>query len=338
MECSADQEIPTSISILKNKEIIKMTQEILTIRNYEKGDEEAQAEIFNTVIVEMIPEPELITTEKVRKRHEDSNFNPKQVQYLVNQDQKIVGYTECRIQGGFHGIFYPMILKEYRSKETLDRLFKAIYEFAKEDCKQNPGVIESHYSYDFKKAHEYFKNQKIAKVVEIRDAREMRLPINENNYEISSDYKSKPLTKDDFSKLVTYRKSKGSIVGEEFTLENLTERFDNGEMSSEDSFLIYWKGDLKGYIHIGKNSPADRGQEDTTVYGHFSGMILDLDFPDGLSLRKAMIIGAKDYFDKYNVKEVIATIELTNPVIENYKKLGFKISEEQGGKNWVYEQ
>ncbi len=158
-------------------------------------DEEAQAEIFNTVIVEMIPEPELIKAEKVRKRHEDPNFNPKQVQYLVKEDQKIVGYTECRINSGFHGIFYPMILKEYRSKETLDQLFKIIYEFAKEDCKQNPGTIESHYSYDFKKAHKYFKSQNIAKVVDTRDAREMRLPTNEMDYDLSSDYESKPLTK-----------------------------------------------------------------------------------------------------------------------------------------------
>ncbi len=314
-----------------------MTQEVLAIRNYEKGDEEAQAEIFNTVIVEMIPEPVLIKAEKVKKRHEDPNFNPKQVQYLVNENQKIIGYTECRINGGFHGIFYPMILKEYRSKETLDQLFKAIYEFAKEDCKQNPGTIESHYSYDFKKAHEYFKNQKIANVVDTRDAREMCLPINEMDYELSADYVSKPLTKDDFEVLVNYRKSKESIVGEEVTLERLTERFDSGEMSTEDSFLIYYKGDLKAYIHVGKYSPADRGQEDTTVYGNFEGMILDLDFPDGLNMRKAMIKATREYFEKYNAKEVVTSIELNNPAIEYYKNLGFKVSEEQGAKFWVYE-
>ena len=314
-----------------------MTQEGLIIRNYEKGDEEAQAEIFNTVIVEMIPEPELIKAEKVQKRHEDSNFNPKQVQYLVNEDQKIVGYTECRINGGFHGIFYPMILKEYRSKETLDKLFNSIYQFAKEDCKQNPGTIESHYSYDFKKAHEYFKSQNIAKVVDTRDAREMRLPTNEMDYDLSSDYESKPLTRDDFSTLVTYRKSKESIVGEEVTRERLTERFDNEEMSSEDSFLIYWKGDLKGYIHVGKYSPADRGQVDTTIYGNFEGMILDSEFPDGLNLRKAMIKATKEYFEKSNAKEIVTSIELNNPAIEFYKKLGFIVSEEQGAKFWIYE-
>jgi ribosomal protein S18 acetylase RimI-like enzyme len=314
-----------------------MTQEVLTIRNYEKGDEEAQAEIFNKVIVEMIPDPVLIDSEKVRKRHEEPNFNPKQVQYLVNENQKIVGYTECRINGGFHGIFYPMILKEYRSKETLDRLFKTIYDFAKEDSKQNPGSIESHYSYDFKKAHEYFKNQKIAKVVETRHAREMRLSISKMDYELSADYESKPLTKDKFAALVNYRKSKKSIVGEEITLERLTERFDSGEMSTEDSFLIYYKGDLKAYIRVGKYSPADRGQEDTTVYGNFEGMILDSDFQDGVNLRKAMIKAAKEYFEKYNAKEVIASIELNNPAIEYYKKLGFKISDEQGAKFWIYE-
>ncbi len=314
-----------------------MVQESLTIRNYEKGDETAQAEIFNTVIVEMIPEPVLITAEKVQKRHEDPNFNPKQVQYLVDQEQKIVGYTECRINGGFHGIFYPLILKEYRSKETVDRLFKAIYEFAKEDCKKNPGTIESHYAFDFKKAHEYFKNQKIAKVTEVQDAREMRLAINEIDYQLSPEFEIKPLTKEDFSALATYRKSKESIVGEEVTVENLTERFDNGEMSSEDSFLVYWKGELKGYIHAGKYSPAERGQEDTTVYGNFEGMILDLEFPDGLSLRKAMIQGTKEYFNKHNAKEVTTSIVLTNPAIKYYKKLGFKISEEQGAKFWIYE-
>jgi hypothetical protein len=315
-----------------------MTQEGLTIRSYEKGDEEAQVEIFNTVIKEMIPKPELITVEKVQNRHEDPNFNPQQVQYLVNQDEKIVGYTECRIHGGFHGIFYPLILEEYRSEETLDRLFKSIYEFAKEDSKNNPGVIESHYAYDFKKAHEYFKNQKIAKVVEVRDAREMRLPINEIDNDLPSEFKIKPLTKDDFSTLVTYRKSKESIVGEEITEEILKERFDKEEMSSEDSFLIYWKGDLKGYVHVGKYSPADSGQEDTTVYGNFQGMILDRDFPEGVNLRKAMTTASKEYFNKHQAKELVASIELTNPAVEFYKKLGFKISEDQGAKHWVYEQ
>ena len=292
-----------------------MTQEDLTIRNYEKGDEEAQAEIFNKVIVEMIPEPVLIDAEKVRKRHEEPNFNPDQVQYLVNQDNKIVGYTECRINGGFHGIFYPMILKEYRSEENLNKLFNTIFEFAKEDCKENPGTIESHYAYDFKKAHEYFKTQKIAKVAETRHAREMRLSVDDMNYELSSDFEIKPLTKEDFSTLVDYRKSKESIVGEEFTIETLTERFNNGEMSSEDSFLVYWKGDLKGYIHVGKDSPTDGEQEDTNVNGSFRGMILDSDFQDGLNLRKAMIKGTKQYFEGVNAKEVVTSILLDNPAI-----------------------
>ncbi|MFX0184805.1 MAG: GNAT family N-acetyltransferase [Candidatus Hodarchaeota archaeon] len=175
-------------------------------------------------------------------------------------------------------------------------------------------------------------------MVEVLDAREIRLPINEIDYEISSDFEIKPLTKDDFSTLVAYRKSKESIVGEEITVENLTERFDNGEMSSEDSFLVYWKGDLKGYIHVGTYSPADRGQEDTSVYGNFEGMIVDREFPNGVSLRKAMVQGAKDYFNNHNAKEMVGSIVLNNPALEFYKKLGFNISEEQGAKHWIYEQ
>ena len=70
-----------------------MTQESLTIRNYEKGDDVTQANIFNTVIVDMIPDPVLINAEKVQKRHEEAGFNPEQVKYLVNSENKIVGYT-----------------------------------------------------------------------------------------------------------------------------------------------------------------------------------------------------------------------------------------------------
>ena len=83
------------------------------VRDYEKGDEEAQANIYNTVIVEMNPEAVLIKPEKVQKRHEEPDFKPEQVKYLVNkEDGKIVGYTECRVHHGFHGVFYPLILKE----------------------------------------------------------------------------------------------------------------------------------------------------------------------------------------------------------------------------------
>ncbi|MHA2107884.1 MAG: hypothetical protein ACXABU_12400 [Candidatus Hodarchaeales archaeon] len=126
----------------------------------------------------------------------------------------------------------------------------------------------------------------------------------------------------------------------EHVVENQRIKLKNGypRELAEDSFLIYWKGDLKAYIHVGKYSPADRGQEDTTVYGNFEGMILDSDFPDGLNLRKAMIKVTKVYFEKYNAKEVITSIELNNPAIEFYKKLGFKVSEEQGAKFWFYEQ
>jgi len=310
-----------------------MIQETLTIRNYEKGDEESQADIFNTVIGEMIPDPVLITAEKVQKRHKEPNFKPEQVKYLVTPDNKIVGYTECRVHGGFHGIFYPLILKEYRSKESLDRLFKAIYEFAREDCKQNPGTIESHYSFDFKTANEYFKEQLIAKITEEREAREMYLPISELAFELSSDFEIKALTRNDFDSLLAYRNSKETIVGEELTFKILNERFESGEMSSGNSFLIYWKGNLVGYVRAEVPESSDSSTE-----GHLGGMILDREFPDGVNLRKAMLKATKSFFDKQKAEKLVATIELHNPAVKYYKEIGFKLSETRGAKHFVYEQ
>jgi hypothetical protein len=315
-----------------------MIQESLNIRDYEKGDESSHSEIFNKVIGEMVPNPVPITPEKVRKRHEEPDFNPKQVKYLLNSKNEIVGYTECRIHSGFHGIFYPMILKEYRSKDTLNQLFKAIFDFAKEDCKKNPGTIESHYAFDFAPAHEYFKSQSIAKIKDINEVHEMRLSVKELGYDIPIDYEIKPLTQDDFQTLLEYRKSKETIVGEDVTLERLEENFKSGEMTPEDSFLIYYQGELSGYIHHGKSSPADSGQEDTAVYGELRGMILDTEFTDGLNLRKTMLRSGKDYFDKHKAVEIVAHIDPTNPILKFYQKIGFIVNEKQGAKHYIYEQ
>jgi ribosomal protein S18 acetylase RimI-like enzyme len=316
-------------------EVNKMVQEKLTIRSYEKGDEKAQAEIFNTVIVEMIPDPVLITAEKVRKRHEEPEFNPEQVKYLVTPDNKIVGYTECRIHGGFHGIFYPVILKEYRSKENLDRLFKAIYEFAKEDIKKNPGTIESHYSMDFQTANEYFKTQTIAKIIEEKNAYEMGLPVTELAFDLPPEFETKPLTKADFENLITFRQSKETIVGNEFTMENLVDQFESGEMSSENSFLVYWKGVLAGYV---RGTIPEREQNESPTQAHLGGMILDREFMDGVNLRKAMLKATKSYFDKQKAERLVASIEEDNPAIKFYQEIGFQIDKTRGSKHYTYEQ
>ena len=312
-----------------------MIQEELTIRSYEKGDEKFQAEIFNKVIVEMIPDPVLITAEKVRKRHEEPEFNPEQVKYLVTQDNKIIGYTECRIHGGFHGIFYPVILKEYRSKENLDKLFKAIYKFAKKDLKKNPGTIETHYSTDFNSANEYFRNQTIAKIIEEKNAVQMSLAVKDLAFDLPAEFEIKPLTKEDFENLISFRESKETIVGSEFTMESLIDQFESGEMSSENSFLIYWKGALAGYV---QGSMPDREQTESPINAHLGGMILDTEFSDGVNLRKAMLKATKSYFDKQKADQLVATILEDNPVLKFYKEIGFQVDKTRGSKHYTYEQ
>ncbi|MHA2295507.1 MAG: hypothetical protein ACXAEU_16965 [Candidatus Hodarchaeales archaeon] len=311
-----------------------MIKNDLKLRSYEKGDEKAQADIFNKVIVEMDPETVLIKPEKVRKRHQEPNFNPEQVKYLVNQDGKIVGYTECRVSDGFHGIFYPLILKEYRSKETLDQLFSAIYDFAKNN---NPQTIESHYVYNLNYAHEYFKKQSIAKIVETREVKDMSIDIDEISTDVPG-YEVKPLTREDFPSLIAFRQSKKSIVGDELTVEILKDRFEKGEMSPENSFLIYKDGKLVGYVRVDKYSPADNGEEDTSVYGTLNGMILDMEFSDGINLRKAMLKAAQGYYKKHDAKKLRSGILASSPSVEIYKQIGFEISDNQGSFHYVYEK
>ena len=199
---------------------------------------------------------------------------------------------------------------------------------------KNPGTVESHYSFDFKSANEYFKEQKVTKIIDERNAYEMGMSIADFDFKIPSDFDIKPLTKTEFESLIAFRKSKESIVGEEFSMEILVDRFKSGEMSPENSFLIFWKGELAGYV---RGTVPDDEQRESPRRAHLGGMILDREFPDGIALRKAMLKATKAYFDQHEIERLSASIQEDNPAKEYYEKIGFQIDKTRGSKHFTYE-
>ncbi|UCG02650.1 MAG: hypothetical protein JSW11_01400 [Candidatus Heimdallarchaeota archaeon] len=86
-------------------------------------------------------------------------------------------------------------------------------------------------------------------------------------------------------------------------------------MSSEDSFLVYWKGALAGYV---RGTMPEREQNESPIQAYLGGMILDREFTDGVNLRKAMLKATKSYFDKQKAERLVATIVEDNPAIKFY--------------------
>ncbi len=141
--------------------VVKMQLEDYFIRNYEPGFEEDQVRIFNDRINDLNPNAQKITIDKVIKRCQGKNFNPKQIKFLLNKNNDIIGYVEVRILDSVHLIFYPLILKPYDKTEVIDYLFKSIYNYS---VSLRPNTIMGVYNFNFHSVHDYFETQKVAKI------------------------------------------------------------------------------------------------------------------------------------------------------------------------------
>ncbi|MHA2363598.1 MAG: hypothetical protein ACXAC7_06545 [Candidatus Hodarchaeales archaeon] len=305
----------------------------LSIRNYENGDETAQAKIFNTVIVEMDPETPLIESSKVKKRHEAPEFKPEQVKYLLNSDKEIVGYVECRIFNRLHNLFFPLILKDYRSEETLNMLFREIYDFAKNN---DPTAIEAHYSHNLDQAHDFFKNQPIVKVTETREVNSYSIPIEKLGVIKIPDYELKPFTPNEIETLIEFQKNE-KVLGGNDTVDALKENFKNGNYSQEQSFLVYRKDKLLAFHSVRiYPGPEDENPRNIDPYGSLNGYSIDSEHEDGVNLRKAMISSCYKHLKKNNIGKFQVPCGKTSAALPVLKDMGFELTGE-GQFHYVFE-
>ncbi|MFW9994965.1 MAG: hypothetical protein ACFFD4_23185 [Candidatus Odinarchaeota archaeon] len=295
----------------------------LMIRDYIQGDEEDQVVIFNTVMKELDPDTPLITPEKVRIRLNHPEFDPSQVKYLVTSEGKTVGYTECRVFANLYLLFYPLILKEYRTQENLDRLFLEIYRFAQH---KNATIIEAHYSHRITAAHKYFAQQS---VVDMKGKREtIGLRSNVDDLVITEeDFTARAFLIKDIESFIEFIESIDHLIGPKLSNKGVRQLFNNGEFSPEKTFLIEKNNRIRGLasyeIYPSENHlKLLKSKMAQIVYLRF--LIIGRNDPAVFSIFKSMLVPGINYAKQNNVKELQIKILHGNPYKEEFLKLGFE--------------
>jgi hypothetical protein len=304
----------------------------LTIRNYRKGDEKFLAEIYNKVMTEMNPNTRLLTPKEISDRYkEDPEFTPGQVKILLTSEAEIVGYMKCRSRLRHYSLNHPLILKEYRSEATLTRLFQAIYDFIRTN---RPKVIRATYAHELKPAHEFIRNQTIAKITETRETQRISISADYLDFETPG-YDLKPFTESNIEELVEFRYSKGEIRGTELSNESLAKTVVTGEYSPENSFLVYQKGQLLGWWAVKINTPST--DYDPTLeqpIGVLNGYVIDLSHGDMIGLRKALLRTGFEFLKNNKISEFRIWLITASPFYEQCRDLGFEFT---GEGEYVYE-
>ncbi len=296
------------------------------IRNYEPGDEVAQVEIFNQVIAEMSPYEPLIKVDRVKRRVSHPDFNPTSVKYLVDTTGRIVGYAECRIAPAGSRtsafLFYPLIVKEYRTEQNLDRLFSEVYAFAQSF---NPESIEAHYKHHLEDAHEYFDRQQIAKISHKKENSALSIEVDKLNFDIA-DFSIKLFAIEDSERLIDFRKSKKSIIGPQLTVETIKRLIKTGYFSPDRTFIAECNGQIRGFWVI-NYLPTPDYQADfiTTItpFGYFRAEIIDSGDPEWKAVRKALLRAAYNFLKLKGIEE-FHIFPSDAQGLAFYQKIGFK--------------
>ncbi len=129
----------------------------MKIRNYQPGDEAAQAAVYNEAAAEL-PKFKPATADEVRRRIQAKDFDPGQCFY-AEQDGKVVGYAVSRPNGR---VSFPWVLKGH--EHLAEPLFQAVILALKE---RGHKLAFAAYRTDWKAQNEFFQSR------EFKLAREM---------------------------------------------------------------------------------------------------------------------------------------------------------------------
>jgi hypothetical protein len=308
-----------------------------TFRNFNKGDQKIMSDIFNQVIIEFDTEFPKFTPEQI-KNHQPfygairnlDEYGPEDIKFLLNSKNKEVGYIESSNRFDRYTIHYPVILKKYRSANTLNLLFKALYDNI---LKRDPKSIRAVYSKKYRDIHDFFRNkvhESIREDIKIHETERFQIPVKRINSQVE-DFEIIPFTKNHIKTLVEFYDSSDSVVGTQVSIQSLDQGFNDGKYTEENSFLFLKNRKLLGWVHAGINGPPyDYDKSLKRPIGVLKGMILD-GSTDLKSLRITMFYILRDFFLKNNIEEFRIWALVTNDPNSFYqtnKDYGFKPTKE----------
>lgn len=280
-----------------------------SIRNFRIGDEHIMTRIFNQVIVEFDTEFPKFSPEQI-KLHQPfygssrnlDEYVPEDIIFLLNSDNKEIGYVESSNRFERFTVHYPIIVKEYRSIKTLNLLFMALYDSILE---RNPKSIRAVYNKKYPEIHNFFRTQiheSIRSHITIHETERFGIPV-ENIRNTDANFEGQPFKRDKIKILLKFCNSSNTISGTQVSVESINQGFDNGKYTQENSFLITQGKKIFGWVCGGINfSPFDYDKTLKQPIGVLRGIITDAS-TDVISLRKAMFYSLKEFFLKNHIDE-----------------------------------
>ena len=288
----------------------------LILKNYEQGFEKDQARIFNSVIHTLNPKAKLITEEKVLKRHQDKNFKPEQVKYLVNEKNEIVGYSEVRIFGDSNMLFYPLIMPTYNTPENIDYLLKSVYDVS---LSFKPRIIQAIYNFNFPKVHRYFETQKVIKIVDKFVRPELYISLSDIELVPATSLKLEIFSQDAIEKLFNFLTSTDNSL-KRITLAKLTDYYEKKVLSSDNSFLVTINDTIVGYVIFGTFT----SEGDSTDVYTFMQDAIDSNYMEDIDIRRAFLNAATIYMKKSSQSKLVLFVFKPSNAYTLYTKLGLK--------------
>lgn len=309
-----------------------MVTEKYTIQGSIEGSEKAQAEIFNKVMPEIDPIIPQTNPEEIRvinpiygtprSRHDINSQNTK---FLAHSENRIVGYVECHNRLGSYNLHYPLILKEHRSKQTLNMLFRASYSLAKTNEAKR---IYSVYNNKYDPIHFYLRNQKIAPIKSIQENKRLFILTDQLKYQITG-FDFKPFKRDKIQELINFRYSKEGIGGRDLSEEELTSGFESGKYSPENSTLIYKNGKLVAWWSVRINSPPhDYDKSLKYPIGVLNELMIDTNYENLPELRKAMFKAGYEFLKAQKISEFRVWTSSSGEFYKEFGRYGFQLTGE----------
>ncbi|MHA2363360.1 MAG: hypothetical protein ACXAC7_05345 [Candidatus Hodarchaeales archaeon] len=302
------------------------------IRNFQDdNDIKSQVEIYNSIMKEFNPEAAEAKIEDVKKRYNNENWKPNQVNYLIGDSQdKIIGYVGFAYDQDFKTIWlgYPYIEKEFRSQELMQQLFDKHHTEAK---KLNSTSMIAVYSTSLKPIHEFFDNQSYKTKYETLS---MKIKTDKLNQTVPG-YDILNFTKDRIKDVALFLEKNKDDAGPAFSEEILTENFDNGRIKPESHFIVEKEGDIKGIVGAGlPDRPPDPDDEDP-VRAFLSFYAIEKG-NSSLELRKALTVAIYPFLKANNIESYRTSVMEDSPSKPVCLDIGFKLNESEGNITYQF--
>lgn len=292
-----------------------MTQPAYYTRNYTKGDEITEIEIYNSVITEMDSSLAYRNIEYIQYRYSSLNYKPEHTLYLVDKTtDDIVGYCAVDIYSEVAIVTYPFILNKYRTKELQEELFSEVFEYAK----ANNSIVETHsYAITLPLIHEFFDTvgyENKSEVMNLQvESKLLNQPVTE--------YTGHPTPPEELHKLQSFIESADSPNLPEIDLQGMQNEYKSRVYTPDRMVSIIHRDQVLAYSGMSVATYPKTGEN----YGYQSFMLFDTENPEigNIGINRIFLFAKALRDERIPYFRMQILVDTPEERIKPYRDLGF---------------